>query len=882
MANIYSLRHKTDELSAVLEANDIDICCIAESWLTPDVPTETVVIEGYVCYRRDRTDGRQGGGVVCYVREDQPFALLNPVDDSGVESLWLLYRQPHMPRSMSHIIFSVVYHPPDAVNHVTTTHIVGNVDAIIRQHSNAGTMIVGDFNKMTDKPLRDLGLKQIVKAATRKSATLDKIYTDIGEWYREPLILPRIAESDHRTVVLLPVDGGVRTSGHRVMTTVRSNDSNSKSQLARQLAALDWSALYEMTSTESMTAYFYDVTTSLLDHYLPLRVVTRFSTDKPWITDEFRRLIRQRQYAYTHNNKAQYSRLRNAVIRLSRQLRKQFYRKKIEDLRSCNASNWWRQTKRLTGQVSKQELAGLANQLTGGNMQELAHRINASLINVSADLTRLTESAKYTDNETEAPPGECDYTISPDVVFHKLERINIRKAPGPDNLPNWFLRDFAFALSEPLCWIFNSSIQEGVVPTVWKQANIVAVPKVKPPKTVEQDIRPISLTPTISKIFESLVGRWMLDAIGDKFDQKQFGAIKGRSTSHALVDIMHKWHKALDEQQSVRVVFVDYAKAFDHVDHPTVMKKLAALGVPPILLRWIHSFLMNRRQRVKIGDAFSDWASPNGSMPQGTWLGPYVFLSLIDELKSLLELHKYVDDCTLTETIRKLSASIMQQEVDNVNSWSCTNHMNINTKKTKEMLLGPMKNNQLPALQLNGQSIERVKTYKLLGLHVTDSLRWNEHVSSICSRAAQRLHFLNQLKRAAMSTDDLLYYYQSVVRPVTEYACVVWHTSLTKGQTKLLESVQKRAVRIIFGNDFDAATEALNVLPSLAERRDQLNRQFFQSLLNPSSCIHELIPQRRDDDVTSKLRHALQYPPPRAKTEHFKKSTIIYALNNYQ
>jgi len=102
---------------------------------------------------------------------------------------------------------------------------------------------------------------------------------------------------------------------------------------------------------------------------------------------------------------------------------------------------------------------------------------------------------------------------------------------------------------------------------------------------------------------------------------------------------------ALDADESVRTVFVDYAKAFDHLDHPTTMRKLEALGVPSIILCWLHSFLMDRQQRVKIGDVFSDWASPNGSMPQGTWLGPYVFLSLINDLESLVELHKFVDDC---------------------------------------------------------------------------------------------------------------------------------------------------------------------------------------------------------------------------------------------
>jgi hypothetical protein len=204
----------------------------------------------------------------------------------------------------------------------------------------------------------------------------------------------------------------------------------------------------------------------------------------------------------------------------------------------------------------------------------------------------------------------------------------------------------------------------------------------------------------------------------------------------------------------------------------------------------------------------------------------------------------------------------MQPEIDSVDSWSILNYMNINTKKTKEMLLGSITKNPPPLLQLNGQPVERVKSYKLLGLHVTDTLQWNEHVSSLCSRATQRLHFLQQLKRAAMSSDDLLYSYQSVVRPVTEYACAVWHTSLTQEQTNLLESIQKRAMKIICGSNSGDLPQALDTLPSLAERREQLTKQFFTGLLSETSCLHDLIPAKRNNDVTSKLRGAKQYSAP--------------------
>ena len=200
--------------------------------------------------------------------------------------------------------------------------------------------------------------------------------------------------------------------------------------------------------------------------------------------------------------------------------------------------------------------------------------------------------------------------------------------------------------------------------------------------------------------------------------------------------------------------------------------------------------------------------------------------------------------------------------------------MNINTKKTKEMLFG--------LITKNGQPIERVSSFELLGLHVTDILKWNEHVSSVCSKAAQRLHFLQQFERAAMTSEDLLYYYQSVVRPVTEYACAVWHSSLTQEQTKQLECIQRRAMKLIYGGNVGDLSRALDFLPSLAERRGQITEKFFKTLLNPTSCLHSLIPAKRNSDVTCKCRYANQYPLPWTRTEHYKKSTIIYGLEHYQ
>ena len=121
-------------------------------------------------------------------------------------------------------------------------------------------------------------------------------------------------------------------------------------------------------------------------------------------------------------------------------------------------------------------------------------------------------------------------------------------------------------------------------------------------------------------MLESIIGSWILDGVRSQLDDRQFGSLKGRSTTHALIDILHHWHKALDEGQSVRILFVDYAKAFDRVDHSVTLQKMRTYGVPDIIVQWLTSFMCERQQRVKICDIFSDWVTLRGGLPQGTCL----------------------------------------------------------------------------------------------------------------------------------------------------------------------------------------------------------------------------------------------------------------------
>jgi len=854
--------------------NKIDICCVTETWLNNDIPTEAVDIDGFVFHRHDRSDGRQGGGVAAYVRDDLSCVHLADLESPSTETLWLLFRGQRMPRSMSHLLIGVIYHPPDAIfaaSRATNCHLLETIDTVMKRHPQSGVMLLGDFNHLYDSPLRDFPLKQTVMAATRGTSTLDKIYSNVSDWYITPVILPNTAGSDHRTVLTVPVSGNIKR-GEEVAVVVRSNDPNGKILLAHALNSINWTPLYNMTSVEQMTEHFYSTVTALIDKYLPERVAIRHTSNKPWVTEEFCRLIRQRQHAWISGDSPKYKQIRNRVNRLSCKLRRLFCEKRIHGLRRCNAANWWRETKRLTGQARKSDLKGLADAESDGDDTLLSDIINISLQRVSADLQPLTENIFAT---CENVPVQ--YTIFPEEVFEKLSRINQRKAPGPDGIPNWILKEFAFTLSEPICCMLNTSVQQGTVPAIWKSANVIPVPKIKPARRIESDLRPISLTPTLSKVLESFVGQWMLETVTEQFDHKQFGGLKGRSTVHALVDILQLWHTALDDQQSVRVVFVDYAKAFDHVDHSTVLRKMVAMQIPAFIIQWMFSFLQNRRQRVKLGNHFSQWLTLNGGMPQGTWLGLYIFLLLINDLTTAAaRLHKYVDDVTMSETLTRNQPSNMQLTLNQLLEWSTMNLMNINSMKTKEMLLGSLNSSPPPTLYIVDHPVERVTSFKLLGVTVTDSLGWDENVSLICSKAAKRLHFLKILKRSGLAIDDLLHYYKSVVRPVLEYGSTVWHASITEEQTNRLDSIQRRAERII------SVTQCSGKLTPLKERRMQIARRFFYSLQQPTNCLHDILPDRRDPEITSRLRHANIFETPIARTERYRRSFLVHALANYQ
>jgi len=270
-------------------------------------------------------------------------------------------------------------------------------------------------------------------------------------------------------------------------------------------------------------------------------------------------------------------------------------------------------------------------------------------------------------------------------------------------------------------------------------------------------------------------------------------------------------------------------------------------------------------------------------MPQGSFLGPLTFIILTDDLRANCLTHKFIDDTTLTEIIKKNHTAYMQSFVDDLAQQAAQHNMNVNKKKTKEMLIGPITNNPPQQLTLSGVTVDRVDTFKLLGVHVSADLKWTQHVNAISAKAASRIYFLKQLKRTGAQISDLMHFYTAIVRPVLEYASPVWHSSLTVAQTEMLESLQKRALRIIYDDGNYELLLILAHIDSLETRREHLTSRFFKrQVLDNNSVLHYLLPPKRNLDVIDKLRHAKLYELAKMRTDRFKKSFIPYCLATYQ
>ena len=392
--------------------------------------------------------------------------------------------------------------------------------------------------------------------------------------------------------------------------------------------------------------------------------------------------------------------------------------------------------------------------------------------------------------------------VSEENVRELLMSINVNKTTGPDELHPKMLKELPCCLIAPITSLFNSTLSSGVLPNDWKLGRISPIYK-KGSKKHAENYRPISLTAILCKLMEKLIRSHLMEHLKKHklLSSKQFGFISGRSTTTQLLYFIDKCVNSIAEGNVVDVIYFDFAKAFDSVPHKRLLQKLKSFGIAGNVYKWIKAFLIGRKQFVSVNRALSEYAEVLSGVPQGTVLGPILFVIYINDLLDQVNSDGvlYADDTKIFKTITcKEDAYSLQSDIDKLEAWTKIWLMKFHPGKCHALTLGKFENIKYAHnYKVCGQDIEHVSVEKDLGIHIDEEMSFEEH---ICIKARVANALMGKIRRTFTNLDGNTFkkLYTSMVRQHLEYGHSVWCPFLLK-HIHLLERVQERATKLVDG-----------------------------------------------------------------------------------
>ena len=407
------------------------------------------------------------------------------------------------------------------------------------------------------------------------------------------------------------------------------------------------------------------------------------------------------------------------------------------------------------------------------------------------------------------------------MVRLEILRLNVNKSCGPDNVHPKMLIELVDILAGPLSLLLNKTIEEGDIPADWKLAWVSPVYK-KGSKNKAENYRPISLTSIVCKLMETFVKNAIMEhlVIENLLSKKQFGFIPGRSTVTQLLQYLDKCLDTIATGGVVDAIYLDFQKAFDTVPHRRLLGKLRSYGITGEMLAWIDGFLSGRSQIVKVNGVESTSAPVLSGIPQGSVLGPLLFVIYINDLPDTLSSNTLLFAKVFRRITSKEDALALQADLAALQRWSEKWLLRFHPDKCHVLTLGKLEDiKHTFRYNISQQELEHVFEEKDLGILIDSNLRFEEHISSKVNKANA---IMGLIRRTFTFLDCKLFkkLYTTFVRPHLEYGQVVWSPFLRK-QINIIENVQIRATKLVDGLQNMDYTERLKILnlPTLVYRR---------------------------------------------------------------
>ena len=862
---------------------------------------ELFEMKGITYISTPRSCRRGGGAALVADSEKYTLTKLNIQIPSKLEIVWGLLKPTVVTGKISKIIVSCFYCPPKykkkraLIDHMTLT-----LQSLRVTFPDAGVIISGDRNDLALVSLLsiDASLQQIVLKHTRRSKILTVVLTDLYSFYEEPEIVPPVnvdnplsgaVPSDHNGVVVSPLVTNEPVKRIHFSKTIRPIPQSALDEMGKIITHENWQFMDSSLHPTQLTSLYEDYTSDLVDKFCPEKVITCNTTDKPFITLEMKKLKRRIMREYEKKGKTdRYLALKQKLHEKMIREAQKYKSKIVEQVMSGSRKSAYAALRKLGSRPGEKHSSQIIlPAFEDISPVDVAEKVADHFAQISLEYDPI--------NFDNFPPRMRTILSNPDRVsapqleeYQVYKRINKAKKPNstvPGDLPVKVVREFACELATPLTILFNRILDTSQYPRQWVVEHQVPIPKSSPPVDLN-DLRNISKTAFVSKVFESFLADWLLPAVRPYIDSSQFG-LHGSSINHYLIKLLKFAHEYLDlkEPHAVILAMVDLNKAFNRVSHSMVLEDLFDMHVPPWLLLILVSYLSGRSMILTVNGVSSSPRQLPGSSPQGAFLGIFLFIIkfngaalrpqiprniicrqtllkceddiclkhpktthaiFVDDLSEMeaINLKKYlVDDPSMRprplkfheRTMQILSPGLkLQQNLHKIERFTQVNKMKINEEKTKVMLFNFSKNQDFPPeLSFsNGMILECLEESKLLGVHIQSNLKWGTNTSAIYKKAMSKMWLLRRMKYLKLEETLILDYYLKEIRPLAEHGVPTWNSGLTAGQVRILEKIQRVALHIILNNKECSYQEALEHfdLVTLEARRKQLCTKFALKL----------------------------------------------------
>ena len=522
-------------------------------------------------------------------------------------------------------------------------------------------------------------------------------------------------------------------------------------------------------------------------------------------------------YIYLKQELKMFNNILRSVIRKA----KKIYLDNYFEINKCNLRNTWDKVLQLIGTNNNTnmlpEYINTGNGIAKGDV-DMAKTFNKYFTSIATNL------AKSFDNSSASPvrtymttPPSSTFNfrkVTPAEVLEVLNVLKNKSSCGFDNISTNLLKRIFSPLVQPLTLIINQCITSGKFPSLLKQAKVLPLFK----KNDRHDIsnyRPISLLPAISKIFEKIIHRQIIDYFDTNplLYQGQYGYRAEHSCELAALELMDRITQSLVTGKDPFCVFLDLSKAFDTLDHTILLEKLEFYGFNDISIKLCQSYLMDRTQYVVVNSSISECRKINIGVPQGSVLGPLLFCIYINDLPKASKIFTpimFADDTTLLANVQDFpnlshSPHIINEELDKIWNWLTLNKLSLNISKTKIMKFRiPPKKEIKFILTVKDKDIEQVSSFNFLGIVIEENLKWNAHQTMIANKIAKGVGVISRLKRF-LNINILTNLYHTLVMSHVNYGLLVWGF----GNNDRIYKLQKKAVRNISLSKYNAHSEPI-------------------------------------------------------------------------